>query len=30
VGGARVGTHTGTLTLVHLAFDILGTARMRF
>ena len=28
--GARVGEHTGTLTLVHMAFDLLGTAKLRF
>jgi hypothetical protein len=30
VGGARVGKHTGTLTLVHMAFDLHGTAKLRF
>jgi hypothetical protein len=29
-GSARVGSHSGTLTLVHMAIDLLGTAKLRF
>jgi hypothetical protein len=29
-GGARIAKHTGTLTLVHMAFDLQGTAKLRF
>jgi len=27
---ARVGSHSGTLTLVHMSLDLLGTAKLRF